>query len=53
MTLEQLQKYHPEATLETWHQTKDGGWIENTARVSGNARVCGNAWVSSNAEQAR
>ena len=27
-----------------------GGWVADTARVSGNARVYGNAWVSGDAE---
>lgn len=44
MTLSELQKQHPRATIETWHQHINpdgsiGGWVENTARVYGNARV--------------
>ena len=50
MTLEKLQEEFPSATLETWHQTADGGWIENTAVVSGNARVFGDAQVYGNAQ---
>ena len=32
-----------------WKQTKDGGWVFKTARVSGNAIVFGNAIVSGDA----
>ena len=48
-TLAQLQMEFPNATLETWYRTPDGGWVENTARVYGNARVSGDARVSGNA----
>ena len=46
MTLTELQKIFPSATAETWHQHPNGGgWVENTARVSGDAWVFGDAQV--------
>ena len=63
MTLTELKKLHPSATIKTWHKhPKGGGWVENTAtvadsayvgecaRVYGNARVYGSTQVSDNTQ---
>ena len=50
MTIEELQKIYPKADELTWHRhANGGGWIENTARVSGTAMVYGDAQVSGTA----
>ena len=46
MTLDDLKKYFPNASLQNWHQHKNGGgWVENTAHVDDDARVSGDALV--------
>lgn len=57
MELTKLQELFPTATLETWHQHKNGGgWVENTAYVANsayvgpNAVVCGSAQVRGSAQ---
>ena len=51
MTLQELKKLFPSATLATWHQhLNGGGWVENTAYVSGAAQVSDNAQVSGDAQ---
>ena len=50
MTLEDLKKEFPLATLDTWHRHKNGGgWVENSAIVKDSACVSGDALVSGNA----
>ena len=51
MTIEQLRKIFPDATLETWHQhTNGGGWVQNTAHVDDTAWVSGDAQVFGDAQ---
>jgi carbonic anhydrase/acetyltransferase-like protein (isoleucine patch superfamily) len=50
MTLQELQKFFPDATVDTWHRhPTGGGWVQNTAHVEASARVSGDALVSGNA----
>ena len=52
MTIDELQRSFPDATLDTWHQHPNGrGWVQNTAHVAAgayvgpSARVCDSALV--------
>ena len=51
MTFEEVKKVVPYAIESEWHQHQNGGgWVQDTAYVSGNARVYGNACVYGNAQ---
>ena len=45
MTIQEILKLFPNTTAAEWHQhSKGGGWVQNTAFVSGDAQVFGDAW---------
>jgi len=47
MTLDELKKRYPSATVETWHQHPNGGgWVQNTAHVDKTAYIGRNAVVA-------
>ena len=51
MTIQEILKLFPNTTAAEWHQhSNGGGWVQNTAFVSGDAQVFDNAWVSGNAQ---